>query len=305
MQTVKVRLRKPSRVFTVRSKDDVPLTRGMHCVVRSERGLEFGTCVLPPEDAVEETTQRLPMQVIREASEHDFRTYAWLAQEEAHARRICSEQIAELGLAMRLVDVEYTFDKRKVTFYFTAEERVDFRELVRDLAHQLRTRIELRHIQVRDQAKMIGGLGECGRRLCCGTWLREFIPISMKMAKRQSLSLNPEKISGQCGRLMCCLSFEDHLYEDVRRSKKRPAQQQQQAPDAPPRPEAAAPRADQRAGEGTPAAVRAEGPASQAQCAASAPAKSQPKRRRRHRRRKPAGEGAPGRPRGGPPQRDP
>jgi len=124
---------------------------------------------------------------------------------------------------MKLVDVEYTFDRRKVVFYFTAEQRVDFRELVRDLAHTLKARIELRHIQVRDQAKMVGGIGECGRLLCCRTWLREFMPISMKMAKRQNLSLNPEKISGQCGRLMCCLSYENDQYEAKKKKKKAPA----------------------------------------------------------------------------------
>jgi cell fate regulator YaaT (PSP1 superfamily) len=180
--------------------------------VRSDRGLEFGTCVVPPEPCPPEIEQRIKMNVIRKMSYHDESTYRQILVEEKKAMDLCAQKMRDRNLPMRLVDVEFSMDKRKVVFYFTAEDRVDFRELVRDLAHDLKTRIELRHIQVRDAAKMIGGIGTCGRELCCTTWLQDFMPISMKMAKRQNLSLNPTKISGQCGRLMCCISYENDMY---------------------------------------------------------------------------------------------
>lgn len=220
MQTAKVRLRKPNRVLTFLCA--ISLNRAECCVVRTGRGLEYGTCIMPPEPCSEEMADRIAIQVIRRATEHDTTMFKRILADEARARDICARKIAETNIPMKLVDAEYTFDRRKVIFYFTAEQRVDFRELVRDLAHALRTRIELRHIQVRDQAKMVGGIGECGRLLCCRTWLREFMPISMKMAKRQNLSLNPEKISGQCGRLMCCLAYESDQYEDKKKRKPRP-----------------------------------------------------------------------------------
>ncbi|MBI5091298.1 MAG: stage 0 sporulation family protein [Candidatus Hydrogenedentes bacterium] len=211
MQTVKVRLRKPGRVLSFLNPD-IPLQRDEPCVVRSDRGLEFGTCVLPPEPCPPELEQRIKMNVIRKLNYHDEGTYRQILAEEKKAMDLCGQKMRDRKLPMRLVDVEYSMDKRKVVFYFTAEDRVDFRELVRDLAHDLKTRIELRHIQVRDAAKMIGGIGTCGRELCCTTWLQDFMPISMKMAKRQNLSLNPTKISGQCGRLMCCISYENEMY---------------------------------------------------------------------------------------------
>jgi len=152
------------------------------------------------------------MNVIRKATYHDETTHKQIIDDEVRARKICFERIRGRKLPMKLAEVEYSFDRKKVIFYFTAEDRVDFRELVRDLAQELKARIELRHIQVRDEAKMVGGIGTCGRELCCTSWLREFMPISMKMAKRQNLSLNPAKISGQCGRLMCCLSYENEQY---------------------------------------------------------------------------------------------
>jgi len=211
MQTVKVRLRKPGRVLSFLNAD-IPLNRDEPCIVRSDRGLEFGTCVVPPEPCPPDLEQRIKMNVIRKMSFHDESTYRQILVEEKKAMDICAQKMRDRNLPMRLVDVEYSMDKRKVVFYFTAEDRVDFRELVRDLAHDLKTRIELRHIQVRDAAKMIGGIGTCGRELCCTTWLQDFMPISMKMAKRQNLSLNPTKISGQCGRLMCCISYENDMY---------------------------------------------------------------------------------------------
>lgn len=218
METVKIRLRKPTRVFTFLS-DNIPLEREDDCIVRSDRGLEWGTCVVPPEPCPDDLKNRYKMNVVRKVNHSDESTYRQIQEEEARAKELCATRIREHNLPMKLVDVEYTFDKHKVIFYFTAADRVDFRQLVRDLAQELKTRIELRHIQVRDEAKLTGGIGMCGRELCCSTWLREFKPISMKMAKRQNLSLNPSKISGQCGRLLCCLSYENEMYKERRRSE--------------------------------------------------------------------------------------
>ena len=218
MDTVKIRLRKPTRVFTFLC-EDIPLEREDDCIVRSDRGLEWGTCVVPPEPCPENLKNRYKMNVVRRVNHDDESTYRQIREEEARAKELCARRIREHNLPMKLVDVEYTFDKHKVIFYFTAADRVDFRQLVRDLAQDLKTRIELRHIQVRDEAKLTGGIGMCGRELCCSTWLREFKPISMKMAKRQNLSLNPSKISGQCGRLLCCLSYENEMYKERKRSE--------------------------------------------------------------------------------------
>lgn len=226
-QTVRLRLRKPSRVFTFISRN-IPIARNDSCIVRSDRGLEYGVCVLPPEECSPEEEKRHKMTVVRKATHHDETTYKQIKIDEERAMDLCRGKIAERKLPMKLVECEYAFDRKKVVFYFIAEDRVDFRELVRDLAQELKARIELRHIQVRDQAKMVGGIGSCGRELCCTTWMRDFIPISMKMAKRQNLSLNPTKISGQCGRLMCCLSYENELYS---KTKKK-------ITDGPPKPEA-------------------------------------------------------------------
>ena len=218
MQTVKVRLRKPTRVFTFVS-EDIPLKRNDKCIVRSDRGLEYGTCIVAPEDCPEGMKELIKMNVVRRASLADETTFNQIQRDEDRAKEVCAHKIAQHKLPMKLVDAEYTFDKHKVIFYFTAAERVDFRKLVRDLAQDLKTRIELRHIQVRDEAKIVGGLGVCGRVLCCASWLTEFKPISMKMAKRQNLSLNPSKISGQCGRLLCCLAYENDQYQDPRKAR--------------------------------------------------------------------------------------
>lgn len=216
MQTVKIRLRKPTRVFTFLC-EDIPLKRHDKCIVRSDRGLEYGLCIVAPEDCPEGMKELIKMNVVRRATLADETTFSQLQRDEDRAKDICAQKISLHKLPMKLVDVEYTFDKHKVICYFTAAERVDFRKLVRDLAQDLKTRIELRHIQVRDEAKIVGGLGICGRELCCASWLTEFKPISMKMAKRQNLSLNPSKISGQCGRLLCCLAYENEMYVDPRR----------------------------------------------------------------------------------------
>ncbi|MDZ4859927.1 MAG: regulatory iron-sulfur-containing complex subunit RicT [Candidatus Hydrogenedentes bacterium] len=215
MTTVKVRLRKPTRVFTFLC-EDIPLQRNEDCIVRTERGLEYGTCIVPPEPIPEGAKSRYKMNVVRKITHQDETTYHHIQMEEERAKETCWMRIRERSLPMKLVDAEFTFDRHKIIFYFTADDRVDFRQLVRDLAQDLKTRIELRHIQVRDEAKIVGGIGVCGRELCCSTWLREFKPISMKMAKRQNLSLNPSKISGQCGRLLCCLSYENEQYQEHR-----------------------------------------------------------------------------------------
>lgn len=223
MQIAKVRLRKPRRVISFLC-GDIGLQRDDACIVQTDRGVEWGTCILPPEPCSSEVEKRCTMRVMRKVSTNDIKTFDTLQHDERQAYTVCLEKIRQRALPMKLVDAEYTFDKKRVIFYFTAEDRVDFRELVRDLAHELRTRIELRHIQVRDEAKMVGGLGCCGIKLCCATWLDEFKPISMRMAKRQNLSLNPAKISGQCGRLLCCLEYENDMYEDPRkRCKHAPA----------------------------------------------------------------------------------
>ena len=218
LQLVKVRLRKPKRVlvFTVR---DLTLERDDTCIVRTEWGLEYGVCICDPEDCAPEAAKRYTMSAVRKATSADEETVRQIEDEERQAAALCVKRIRERNLPMQVVDAEYTFDRHKVVVNFTADDRVDFRELVRDLAQDLKARIELRHIQVRDKAKIVGGLAGCGRELCCGTWLSAFMPISMKMAKKQNLSLNPSKISGQCGRLMCCLSYENDMYETPRKKK--------------------------------------------------------------------------------------
>ena len=226
MNVVKIRLRKPRRVFSFLCTE-LPLDRDDACIVLSDRGEEWGTCILPPEPCPNEMTRRYTMKVLRKTTETDERNYAYIEDEERKAREICLKKIKSRQLPMKLVDVEVTFDKKKIIFYFTADDRVDFRELVRDLAHDLRARIEMRHIQVRDEAKMVGGIGGCGRELCCSSWMNEFKPISMRMAKAQNLSLNPSKISGQCGRLLCCLSYENEQYEAMRKKARQEAKARQ------------------------------------------------------------------------------
>lgn len=191
-------------------------------IVETVRGLEFGQCVIglraiPEEDVV------LPLKrVIRMATDDDKNQMRINKEKEADAKDVCMKKIVEHELPMKLIDVEYTFDGSKVIFYFTAEGRVDFRELVKDLASIFRTRIELRQIGVRDEAKMIGGIGSCGRVLCCNSFLGDFEPVSIRMAKEQNLSLNPTKISGICGRLMCCLKYESDCYDCGKKAVKIP-----------------------------------------------------------------------------------
>lgn len=198
--------------------DGLTLRKGQRVVVETARGTECGEVVTPNRQLGDEEWTQPLKKVLREASPEDLAQMEKNREKEAHAFKVCAEKIRRHNLDMKLIDVEYTFDNNKILFYFTADGRVDFRELVKDLASVLKTRIELRQIGVRDEAKMLGGLGICGRPFCCSTFLGEFQPVSIKMAKEQGLSLNPTKISGTCGRLMCCLKYEQHAYEDLLRT---------------------------------------------------------------------------------------
>ena len=183
-------------------------------IVETSRGIEYGEIVIGPKDVKEEDIIAPLKDVIREATPEDEAHVEENMKRSKEAEEIALKKIEKHGLDMKLVDVEYTFDNSKLIFYFTADGRVDFRELVKDLAAVFRTRIELRQIGVRDEAKMLGGIGPCGRVSCCNMFLGDFDPVSIKMAKQQNLSLNPVKISGLCGRLMCCLRFESESYEE-------------------------------------------------------------------------------------------
>ena len=192
-----------------------------HVIVETARGLEYGRVVLPIRDVPEEELKQPLKEVIRIATKEDDLHERENREKEEDAYAVCQKKIREHGLEMKLVSAEYTFDNSKLTFYFTADGRVDFRELVKDLAGIFRTRIELRQIGVRDETKIIGGIGICGRTLCCNAYLHDFAPVSIKMAKEQNLSLNPTKISGSCGRLMCCLKNEAETYEYLNRGLPR------------------------------------------------------------------------------------
>lgn len=209
---VGVRFRRAGKIYYFKP-DGISLQPGDHVIVETARGIEFGTVVLAPREVLLEETVSPLRSVIRKATPEDCAKAEENRRRAREAFAICEQKIAEHGLPMKLIDVEFTFDVGKILFYFTAEGRVDFRELVKDLAAIFRTRIELRQIGVRDEAKLLGGLGPCGRELCCSTWLGDFEPVSIRMAKDQNLSLNPTKISGICGRLMCCLKYESSCYE--------------------------------------------------------------------------------------------
>ena len=209
-----MRFRRAGKVYYFNPLD-MDITTGMHVIVETARGVEYGYVVLGVKDMDEEKVFQPLKPVIRIATPQDDAVADENRQKEKDAFKICKEKIAKHGLDMKLIDAEYTFDNNKVLFYFTADGRVDFRELVKDLASVFRTRIELRQIGVRDETKIRGGIGICGRPLCCHTYLSEFAPVSIKMAKEQNLSLNPTKISGVCGRLMCCLTNEEETYEEL------------------------------------------------------------------------------------------
>ena len=194
---------------------DFEIEENMDVVVETARGLEYGTIVVGKKEIDEESLVSPLKPIIRIATEEDTKIYKENKEKAKETFDLCLEKIKEHNLTMYLIDCEYTFDRNKLIFYFTAEGRIDFRELVKDLAAIFKTRIELRQIGVRDEAKSIGGLGPCGRSLCCSSWLGDFQPVSIKMAKDQSLSLNPTKISGICGRLFCCLKYEPDVYVEA------------------------------------------------------------------------------------------
>ena len=192
--------------------------RGDHVIVETARGVEYGTVVCDPKEVEEDQVIQPLKAVLRVATAKDDEQEISNKEKEREAFKICLEKIRKHELDMKLIDAEYTFDNNKVLFYFTADGRIDFRELVKDLAAVFKTRIELRQIGVRDETKILGGIGSCGRPLCCHTHLSEFVPVSIKMAKEQNLSLNPTKISGVCGRLMCCLKHEEETYEELNKT---------------------------------------------------------------------------------------
>lgn len=214
-EVVGVRFRRAGKVYYF-NPGALELKSGQAVIVETSRGLEYGEVVQGNKDVKSEEIVS-PLRLVRRvAANSDCQQLEENKQRESEAVQICQKKIDKHGLGMKLVDVEYTFDRNKIIFYFTADGRVDFRELVKDLAGVFRTRIELRQIGVRDEAKMLGGLGPCGRGLCCSTFLEDFGPVSIRMAKNQNLSLNPAKISGICGRLMCCLRYEVEHYENSR-----------------------------------------------------------------------------------------
>ncbi len=220
IEVVGVRFKKAGKIYYFDPKG-LNLPYSERVIVETVRGLEIGTVVVPNR-MVEEDDKFMPLSsVIRVATPADIKQEEQNAEKEKAAFEICEERIKKHNLAMTLIDVEYTFDNNKIIFCFVAEGRIDFRELVKDLAAVFRTRIELRQIGVRDETKAVGGLGICGRKICCAQFLSEFAPVSVKMAKDQSLSTNPQKISGACGKLICCLNFEQEVYEDAYKTMPR------------------------------------------------------------------------------------
>ena len=216
IKVVGVRFKKAGKIYYF-DPADMNIQKDTYVVVETARGIEFGECVIGIKEISEKDIVAPLKSVLRIATEEDINKHFKNKDKEKDALDICLKKIQEHELTMKLIDVEYTFDNNKVIFYFTADGRVDFRELVKDLATIFKTRIELRQIGVRDEAKMLGGLGPCGRPMCCSTFLGDFASVSIKMAKEQNLSLNPTKISGICGRLMCCLNYEQSTYEDIRK----------------------------------------------------------------------------------------
>ena len=216
IKVIGVRFKKAGKIYYF-DPSGLEVKKGDFVVVETARGIEFGECVIGIKEIPESDIVAPLKSVIRVAEEADINKHKENKVKEKDALEICLKKVEEHKLNMKLIDVEYTFDNNKVIFYFTEDGRVDFRELVKDLATIFKTRIELRQIGVRDEAKMLGGLGPCGRPLCCSTFLGDFASVSIKMAKEQNLSLNPTKISGICGRLMCCLNYEQSTYEDIRK----------------------------------------------------------------------------------------
>lgn len=214
VNVIGVRFRKAGKIYFF-DPTDLEIHQGDNVIVETARGIEYGNVVLGQKQVDDEKIIQPLKQVIRVATPEDDEIERRNKEKEKDAFKICLEKIKKHGLEMKLIHAEYTFDNNKVLFYFTADGRIDFRELVKDLAAVFKTRIELRQIGVRDETKIVGGIGICGRPLCCHTFLSEFVPVSIKMAKEQNLSLNPTKISGVCGRLMCCLKNEEEAYEEL------------------------------------------------------------------------------------------
>ena len=212
IKIIGVRFRHAGKIYYFDPKK-LPIKKGDHVIVETARGIEYGSVVADAREVTDDQVVQPLKPVIRIANADDNARAQRNKEKEKEAFRICLEKIRKHKLEMKLIDTEYTFDNNKVLFYFTADGRIDFRELVKDLASVFKTRIELRQIGVRDETKVVGGVGICGRELCCHTFLSEFAPVSIKMAKEQNLSLNPTKISGVCGRLMCCLKNEEDTYE--------------------------------------------------------------------------------------------
>ena len=213
-KVVGVRFRNVGKIYYFNPKN-YKVKPGDHVIVETARGVEYGKVVLAPKDVVDDQVVHPLKEVLRVATKDDDEREKYNRKRERDAFKICQKKIREHGLEMKLIDAEYTFDNNKVLFYFTADGRIDFRQLVKDLASIFKTRIELRQIGVRDETKILGGIGICGRCLCCHTYLSEFAPVSIRMAKEQNLSLNQTKISGVCGRLMCCLTNEEETYEEL------------------------------------------------------------------------------------------
>ena len=219
-RVIGVRFRNVGKIYYFSPKD-LDIQVGDHVIVETARGVEYGNVVLSPRDVEDNKVVQPLKEVLRIATPEDDAREAKNRSKEKDAFQICLKKIREHGLEMKLIDAEYTFDNNKVLFYFTADGRIDYRQLVKDLASVFKTRIERRQIGVRDETKILGGIGICGRELCCHTYLSEFAPVSIKMAKEQNLSLNQTKISGCCGRLMCCLKNEQETYEEL--NKKLPS----------------------------------------------------------------------------------
>ncbi len=216
IKVIGVRFRTAGKIYYF-DPGKLEVKRNDHVIVETARGIEYGTVVGEPREVEDDKVVQPLKAVLRVATQKDDEQEAANKKKEKEAYQICLEKIRKHNLQMKLIDAEYTFDNNKVLFYFTADGRIDFRELVKDLASVFKTRIELRQIGVRDETKILGGIGICGRPLCCHTHLSEFAPVSIKMAKEQNLSLNPTKISGVCGRLMCCLKNEEETYEELNR----------------------------------------------------------------------------------------
>ncbi|MBR2547899.1 MAG: stage 0 sporulation family protein [Eubacterium sp.] len=221
VEVVGVRFKSSGKMYYF-SPGDLDISEGAGVIVETARGMEYAVVELARTMVSDDNVVKPLKSIVRIADEKDIKRHEENESRKAEAMKLCQEKILKHNLEMKLIDVEYTFDNNKIVFYFTADGRIDFRELVKDLAGVFRMRIELRQVGVRDEAKMLGGVGCCGRPLCCASWLSDFQPVSIKMAKNQNLSLNPTKISGICGRLMCCLKYENDTYCQLRKGMPEP-----------------------------------------------------------------------------------